>query len=126
MSLAFGYEGNYQSNSDKPLPPPLKCKVCAHEYHPTSQTFDGPVSDECPQCAQRKAQADRNTQKLALATKSKDAVTPATFAQMEELIAIARKSEEHSKSIRSAVWGLWWGLFGMWALACIGFFIVGS
>jgi hypothetical protein len=126
MSMEFGYGSALSSESSTPLPPPVKCKVCSFEYHPSSETFGGPIIDACPRCAEAKARADKNNQKLALATKNKDAITPATFAQMEELIAIAKKSEEHSKSIRSAVWGLWWGIFGMWALVCIGYFIVGS
>lgn len=134
MSIAFDFGNGYRNTSDRPVPPPLKCKACGSSYQPSGGSFDltdglgSKVANDdskCPECNKREKIAEANTLKLELAKKSKDVITPATFAQFEELIQIARKNEENSRSIRTAIWGIWWGLFGMWALACIGYLIVG-
>jgi hypothetical protein len=134
MSLAFGYESGYGVNSSRPLPPPVTCKVCGSGFQSGGASFDliedleSEAADDvskCPECVGREKIAKINSLKLEFAKKSMDVNTPATFAQFEELINISRKIEENSRSIRSAIWGIWWGIFGIWAFACIGYFIVG-
>ena len=100
-------------NRDVPLPPPVNCKVCGYSYYIQGVGFDGePVDNSCPQCRTAIKSAEDNSKKLALQSKHKDVTSPATFAQMEELIALQRRLIEQAEATRASVRGIQWAIFG--------------